>query len=78
VNERKEKLDALCLRAHGEPHSNADGRIAGQDRRLDAEDSADQCAGGQLVDRCESCHMGIREPVTLTAASMALKGKKPA
>ena len=23
-----------------------------------------------LVDRCESCHMGIREPVTLTAASM--------
>src|SRR6267143_1937480 len=30
-----------------------------------------------IVDRCESCHMGIREPVTLTAASMALKGKKP-
>jgi cytochrome c1 len=23
-----------------------------------------------LVDRCESCHMGVREPVTLTAASM--------
>jgi len=23
-----------------------------------------------LVDRCESCHMGIREPVVLTAASM--------
>ncbi|HUO27920.1 MAG TPA: hypothetical protein VMU80_01790 [Bryobacteraceae bacterium] len=23
-----------------------------------------------LVDRCESCHMGIREPVTLTAADM--------
>jgi cytochrome c551/c552 len=23
-----------------------------------------------LVDRCESCHMGIREPVTLTAAAM--------
>ncbi len=23
-----------------------------------------------LVDRCESCHMGIREPVTLTKASM--------
>jgi len=30
-----------------------------------------------IVDRCESCHMGIREPVKLTAASMALKGKKP-
>ena len=30
-----------------------------------------------IVDRCESCHMGIREPVHLTAASMSLKGKKP-
>jgi cytochrome c551/c552 len=30
-----------------------------------------------IVDRCESCHMGIREPVKLTAAAMALEGKKP-
>ena len=30
-----------------------------------------------IVDRCESCHMGIREPVKLTSASMSLKGKKP-
>ncbi len=30
-----------------------------------------------IVDRCESCHMGIREPVKLTAASMSLQGKKP-
>ncbi len=30
-----------------------------------------------IVDRCESCHMGIREPVKLTAASMAMQGKKP-
>src|SRR5882672_10489101 len=30
-----------------------------------------------IVDRCESCHMGIREPVRLTAASMSLQGKKP-
>jgi len=29
-----------------------------------------------IVDRCESCHMGIREPVKLTAAAMSLKGKK--
>jgi cytochrome c551/c552 len=34
-------------------------------------------ADANIVDRCESCHMGIREPVHLTAASMALKGKKP-
>ena len=31
----------------------------------------------QIVDRCESCHMGIREPVKLTAAAMSLPGKKP-
>jgi len=30
-----------------------------------------------IVDRCESCHMGIREPVKLTALSMSLKGNKP-
>jgi cytochrome c551/c552 len=30
-----------------------------------------------IVDRCESCHMGIREPVKLTATAMSLKGKKP-
>jgi cytochrome c2 len=30
-----------------------------------------------IVDRCESCHMGIREPVKLTVATMSLKGKKP-
>jgi hypothetical protein len=30
-----------------------------------------------IVDRCESCHMGIREPVKLTAASMTLQGKRP-
>src|SRR5581483_7723869 len=29
-----------------------------------------------IVDRCESCHMGIREPLTLTPASMS-NGKKP-
>src|SRR5712672_4681136 len=38
---------------------------------LEREDSAN------IVDRCESCHMGIREPVKLTAASMSLPGKKP-
>jgi hypothetical protein len=30
-----------------------------------------------IVDRCESCHMGIREPVKLTPANMSAKGKKP-
>jgi len=36
-------------------------------------------AEANIVDRCESCHMGIREPLKLTAASMMAKGeKKPA
>src|SRR5580658_1368282 len=30
-----------------------------------------------IVDRCESCHMGIREPVKLTAASMSVPGQHP-
>jgi len=30
-----------------------------------------------IVDRCESCHVGIREPVKLTVASMSVKGQKP-
>jgi cytochrome c551/c552 len=34
-------------------------------------------ADANIVDRCESCHMGIREPVKLTPAAVAAKGKKP-
>jgi hypothetical protein len=30
-----------------------------------------------IVDRCESCHLGIREPVKLTVAAMTPKGQKP-
>jgi len=30
-----------------------------------------------MVDRCESCHLGIREPLKLTAADMAARGQKP-
>ncbi|MBZ5573444.1 MAG: c-type cytochrome [Acidobacteriia bacterium] len=33
-------------------------------------------AEANIVDRCESCHMGIREPLKLTAASMTAKGEK--
>jgi cytochrome c551/c552 len=34
-------------------------------------------AEANIVDRCESCHLGIREPVKLTAAAMAPIGKEP-
>src|SRR6516162_9430329 len=33
-------------------------------------------AEANIVDRCESCHLGVREPVKLTAASMSAKGAK--
>jgi cytochrome c551/c552 len=33
-------------------------------------------AEANIVDRCESCHMGSREPLKITAASMTLKGEK--
>ena len=33
-------------------------------------------ADANIVDRCESCHMGIREPLKITPALMTEKGKK--
>ncbi len=33
-------------------------------------------ADANIVDRCESCHMGVREPLKITSASMAPKGEK--
>ncbi len=33
-------------------------------------------AEANIVDRCESCHMNTREPLKITAASMALRGEK--
>ncbi|MGI9102393.1 MAG: c-type cytochrome [Terriglobales bacterium] len=33
-------------------------------------------ADANVVDRCESCHMGTREPVILTTAAMTPKGRK--
>jgi cytochrome c551/c552 len=34
-------------------------------------------AEANIVDRCESCHMGAREPIKIVPANMALAGKKP-
>ena len=33
-------------------------------------------ADANIVDRCESCHMGIREPLKISAVSMTPKGEK--
>jgi cytochrome c551/c552 len=34
-------------------------------------------ADANIVDRCESCHIGAREPVNITASAMTSKGSKP-
>ncbi len=36
-------------------------------------------SGGQVIDRCETCHLGVREPLTIKASDLAPDGpgKKP-
>ena len=54
-------------------------QIGGLEKKVDELNPAIQqvnVAEANIVDRCESCHLGIREPVKLTAASMSAKGAK--
>jgi hypothetical protein len=54
-------------------------QIAGLEKKTeDLDPTIEQInvAEANIVDRCESCHIGIREPVKLTAASMSAKGAK--
>jgi mono/diheme cytochrome c family protein len=77
VNERKEKLDAYV----SDNMTNlTPSQLAGLQNKT--EDWKPQILqinvpDANIVDRCESCHMGIREPVKLTAEAVSLKGKKP-
>jgi cytochrome c551/c552 len=77
VNERKEKLDAYV----SDNMTNlTPSQLAGLQNK--AEDWTPKILqinvpDANIVDRCESCHMGIREPVKLTPEAMSLKGKKP-
>ncbi len=77
VNEQKEKLDAYV----SEHMVNlTPSQLAGLQDKTEAwtpKILQINVPEANIVDRCESCHMGIREPVKLTAASMSLKGKKP-
>ena len=77
VNEQKEKLDAYV----SEHMVNlTPSQLAGLQDKTEAWDPKIvqiNVPEANIVDRCESCHMGIREPVKLTAAAMPLKGKKP-
>lgn len=77
VNEQKEKLDAYV----SEHMVNlTPTQLSGLQEKTEAWEPKIlqiNVPEANIVDRCESCHMGIREPVKLTAAAMSLKGKKP-
>ena len=76
VNERKEKLDAYVSE---HMVSLTPTQMAGLQDKTEAwtpKILQINVPEANIVDRCESCHMGIREPVMLSAASMSVKGKK--
>ena len=55
------------------------GQIEGLQKKTEEWDPKIQqinVAEANIVDRCESCHMGVREPLKLTAASMTPKDQK--
>jgi hypothetical protein len=77
LNERKEKLDAYVS-------DNLAGltpsQLAGLQNKTEEwtpKILQINVPDANIVDRCESCHMGIREPVKLTPEAMSPKGKKP-
>src|SRR5713226_8454092 len=77
VNEKKEKLDAYVT---DHMVNLTPPQLAGLQNKTEAwtpKILQINVPEANIVDRCESCHMGIREPVKLTAAAMSLKGKKP-
>jgi cytochrome c551/c552 len=77
VNEKKELLDAYVT---DHMVSLTPAQMAGLQNKTEAwtpKILQINVPAANIVDRCESCHMGIREPVKLTAASMSLQGKKP-
>jgi mono/diheme cytochrome c family protein len=77
VNEQKEKLDAYLSEHMVEL---TPSQLAGLENKTEAWTPRIlqiNVPEANIVDRCESCHMGIREPVKLTAAAMSAKGKNP-
>jgi cytochrome c551/c552 len=76
VSDRKAKLDAYV----SENMVNlTPAQIRGLQDKTEALEPAIlqiNVAEANIVDRCESCHMGLREPVKLTSAAMAPKGKQ--
>jgi cytochrome c551/c552 len=76
-NEKKAQLDAYISEHMVNLTPTQIGGLIDKTKAWDPKILQINVADANIVDRCESCHMGIREPVHLTAASMSLKGKKP-
>jgi len=77
-NELKQKRDAyLQERLPDLSPSQIDGLVRKMDN-FSYEIKQINLPEGQMVDRCESCHVGIREPLVLTKASMGVGGKEDA
>ena len=77
VNEQKEKLDTYVS---DHMVDLTPSQLAGLQNKAEAWDPKIvqiNVAEANIVDRCESCHMSIREPVKLTPAAMTSPGKKP-
>jgi hypothetical protein len=77
VNEQKEKLDAYVT---DHMTNLTASQLAGLQNKTDDWSPTIlqiNVPDANIVDRCESCHLGIREPVRLTLTAMSAKGKKP-
>jgi cbb3-type cytochrome oxidase cytochrome c subunit len=77
ANGQKEKLDAYVSEHMVNLTPSQISGLQDKTKRWDPTIVQINVPEANIVDRCESCHMDIREPVKLTAAAMSLKGKKP-
>jgi mono/diheme cytochrome c family protein len=77
VNEQKEKLDAYVSEQMVTLTPTQLTGLLDKTEALTPKIQQINVPEANIVDRCESCHMGVREPVKLTVASMSVKGKKP-
>jgi chromosome segregation ATPase len=74
VGELRAKLDAVMKeRMAGLTETQVDG-LLNKMRNFNVEIKQIHVKSVDLVDRCESCHLGIREPLTLTKADMGGEG----
>jgi cytochrome c2 len=53
------------------------GKLLDRNEKFDFTLRQINVASSNIVDRCETCHLGVREPLALTPASMTIRGNKP-